>query len=634
MRIYLGRGKRKGGSLMVTCVITSVLSISIFGYLSLIEQQSRLGARSQAWNTAMAIVEAGIEEGLQHLNSNDGNLGSQGWTTSGNTYSVSNLLGNAAYKTVIDCSDPLSPEITCQAFVSASTFASFAAVGVDTGETVSRKVRVRCSKGSLFLRALAAKNEINMNGNNILTDSFDSSDPMYSNMGKYDPAKVKDKGDVASNDSIKNAVNVGNANIYGHVATGPGGTVAIGSNGGVGSHEWQAANNGGFQPGWITHDSNFTFPDTSIPYSSGLTPTSGYVVEQIVDITSSLVVTDQPPNYNPWGGVSNWVSSWAEVSELPDPLPTGVKTNSLLVVTTNLPNPAPPGMETIVKSYTGLLTYPTGAKGPVTTTLVSTNGTVSLYPPPVGQVFTNYVTQWVVEKDRPAPGTFLPPVIELEYGNRYTFQRIVSRTYAYSYNTYSYDEITYRFYTTTYSVPSFNYSYNTYTTNSYWQTNYYDHILESGKYYLSGTLSGKTYVNGQAQLVCAGGISMSGNDVLKIAPGASLTNYVGGSSVNIGGNGVINASGNAANFICLCAPTVKSLSIGGNGEFCGVVVAPEAVTQLNGGGSSDMDFIGCLMIKSIKLNGHYKFHYDESLGNMGGNGRFLIKSWDEIAAVP
>jgi hypothetical protein len=612
-------------------VITSILSISIFGYLSLIEQQSRLGARSQAWNTAMALVEAGVEEGLQHLNSNFGNLGSQGWTTSGNIYSISNVLGTAAYKTVIDCTDPLKPEITCQAYVSAAAFASFAALGVNTSETISRKVRVRCSRGSLFLRALAAKNEINMNGNNILTDSFDSSNPLYSNLGKYDPNKVKDKGDVASNDSIKNAINVGNANIYGHVATGPGGTVAIGSNGGVGSHEWQAANGSGFQPGWITHDSNFTFPDTSIPYASGLTPTSGWIAEQIFDITSSQVVTNQAPSYSPWGGVSNWVSSWAEVTMLPDPLPVGLKTNSNLVITTNPPNPAPPGMETFVKSYTGLLTYPTGAPGPVTTSLVTTNNSPILYPPPAGTVSTNYVVQWVEEKTYPAAGTYVGLVTEVN-GNKYRFQRILSRSYSYSYNMYSYDEVTYKYYVTSYSMPVYNYSYNSYTTNSYWQTNYYDNVLASGKYYLAGALSGKTYVSGQAELVCAGGISMSGNDVLKIAQGASLTNWVGGTSVDIGGNGVMNTSGNAANFICLCSTSVKSLSIGGNGEFCGVMVAPEAVTQLNGGGSSSMDFIGCLMIKSIKLNGHYKFHYDESLGNMGGNGRFLINSWDEIAA--
>jgi hypothetical protein len=68
----------------------------------------------------------------------------------------------------------------------------------------------------------------------INTDSFDSGNPSYSTGRRYDPAKRKDNGDVASNLDILNSINIGSANIMGHVSTGPGGTVAIGPNGSVG----------------------------------------------------------------------------------------------------------------------------------------------------------------------------------------------------------------------------------------------------------------------------------------------------------------------------------------------------------------------------------------------------------------
>src|SRR6185369_14172819 len=105
--------------------------------------------------------------------------------------------------------------------------AFFAAVGTGqttTSSNLTRAVLVTCSRKSLLLGAMVAKHKIDMNGNNILTDSFDSADPAKSTGGRYDVTKAGDFGDVASNDGIVNIVAAGNANIYGHVRTGPGGT--------------------------------------------------------------------------------------------------------------------------------------------------------------------------------------------------------------------------------------------------------------------------------------------------------------------------------------------------------------------------------------------------------------------------
>jgi hypothetical protein len=140
-----------------------------------------------------------------------------------------------------------------------------------------RTVRVTAGSLGLFRKGMVAKGTIDMSGNNLMTDSFDSRDAAHSTNGRYDPAKAKDNGDIGSNLTVANSIKVGNANVYGHASTGPGGSVAVGANGAVGSRAWQNAGNRGLQPGWVTSDMNVSFPDVTAPFTSGSTPTSGTV---------------------------------------------------------------------------------------------------------------------------------------------------------------------------------------------------------------------------------------------------------------------------------------------------------------------------------------------------------------------
>ena len=84
--------------------------------------------------------------------------------------------------------------------------------------------------------------------------------------------------------------------------------------------------------------------------------------------------------------------------------------------------------------------------------------------------------------------------------------------------------------------------------------------------------------------------------------------------------------------IVYCALTVTFFTLRGNGQFTGVLVAPNADLAMHGGGNSDQDFCGSLMVNSVRLNGHFSFHWDEALGRMNSdNGaRFIAKNWDEI----
>ena len=543
------RMKRAASALVVALAICSIFSLFVVYYLSLIEQQNLLNSRSQTWNMAIAITEAGVEEGLENLNDNSSNLGAAPWSyLGGSTYYRSNTLPDGNSYTVFITNTLPNPVVVARAYVQANGMISlaqnvsagfFAAAGLSTAPTtVTRAVRVNCSRSSLFLAPLVAKKNINLNGNNIVTDSYDSCDPTKSVNGQYVPGFYSgDHGDIASNLGVVDSISGGNANIYGHAHTGTNttgqSTVAIGPNGAVGSHTWQASNKG-LQDGWVLEDANFTFPDTTFPDTGGF--------------------------YSPTGGV--------------------------LVVSSNL----------VSTSYV--------------TNSISTSA-----------ASTNYTTMWVSNQSTaPAPGTYVGTVTK--DGNKYSYYQITGIA---------------------------GYTHPVYSTNVVYSTNTYDNILwgttdGTTRSYVASSLTGQTIVVGDnVALALPNGLTMSGSDSISIMPfasvvgtpvnapaGANITVYSGGNSCAIGGNGVINQPGYPADFILYCAPTVTTFSLSGNGGFNGVLVAPTVDLTLNGGGNNVVDFIGCAMVNSATLNGHFHFHYDECLSNMKNNPRYLITAWNEI----
>jgi len=335
---------------------------------------------------------------------------------------------------------------TCSSPVVTQSLRADNGVSASGAGTLVRKVRVTTAIQPLFPMGLVAKGAINMNGNNILTDSFDSADPLHSTGGLYDASKRKANGDVATDSGLVNSVSVGNANIYGEVHTGPSGSVSIGSNGSVGDLAWQTGGNSGIEPGFDKNDMNVTFPDVSAPVVGAFPPAGGNV-----------------------GGTS------------------------------------------------------------------------------------------------------------------------------------------------------------------------YAYVLSGGSYQMSSfSLSGQSQVlvTGPSVLWVTGDVSMSGQASITIAPGGSLVMYVGtasgsGNSASLGGGGVINNAGNAANFQFYGLPSLTSLSMSGNGTFTGTIYAPEADLTLNGGGSGNQDFSGASVTKTVTLNGHFSFHFDENLMRIGPSRGWLATNWQE-----
>jgi hypothetical protein len=146
-----------------------------------------------------------------------------------------------------------------------------------------------------YTKALVAKHGIDLRGNNVRTDSFDSTIPAFNTDGRYDLTKARDHGDIASNDTITNSVSVGNANIFGNVATGPRGTVSVGPLGCVGDAAFQAnpANAGKIQAGHSTDDMNVEFTDQIMPSVAWSALPSGGIVNGV----NYNYVFDQPGDY-------------------------------------------------------------------------------------------------------------------------------------------------------------------------------------------------------------------------------------------------------------------------------------------------------------------------------------------------
>jgi len=260
-----------GQILLVTLLTCGVLGLTLAGTLLLVQSQSLSVARSLCWNASLAMTEAGIEEALTHLNRNapffdpqaaTNNLAAFGWVQEGNLYRAPRRhLGNGSYYDVVILLEGMQPRILATGVVSrADLVPSAPAMGTILGDQaplhapVPRIVQVQTRIDPLFSVAMAAEGQIDLAGNNVSTDSFDSGDPNHSENGMYpynNPAKRKKNGDVATNSGLINSINVGNANVNGRAMTGPNGTVAIGPR--------------GYVSGGTNDDFNVVFPPVAVP---------------------------------------------------------------------------------------------------------------------------------------------------------------------------------------------------------------------------------------------------------------------------------------------------------------------------------------------------------------------------------
>lgn len=159
----------------------------------------------------------------------------------------------------------------------------------------------------------------------------------------------------------------------------------------------------------------------------------------------------------------------------------------------------------------------------------------------------------------------------------------------------------------------------------------YKYALNDKAHWIVPKLDGSLYVSGgEVVLYVTDSIKVGSGMQIHIARDASLTIYMGGTSATISGQGVVNESGLAEHFTYYGLPSNTQVTFGANAAFVGTVYAPQAAFTLGGGGNNTYDFIGQCVARSVKMNGHYNFHFDEALEHVAAPTGYVVSSWDEL----
>jgi hypothetical protein len=250
----------RGSVLLITMAIGLVVGTVLGSYLLLTSLRNEEASRSLAWNTGIPVLEAGIEEGLTHLNSDINDPTANQWTADTvNGHPVfwktrSLPDGSYYYVTNLNISSP-TPLIISAGFVPSP---------IKKGEYICRVVQVNTTNApSEFSRAIVANGLIRLSGNSVV-DGYNSAYP-------YDTFTNRNASGGIATDSQQNpAINVGSAHVYGTAVTGPGGTVSV-SGGSVGD----LGNTGGIQPNWTDNNMNAQLLPNSPPTATFLSFTPG-----------------------------------------------------------------------------------------------------------------------------------------------------------------------------------------------------------------------------------------------------------------------------------------------------------------------------------------------------------------------
>lgn len=276
------------GSLLITAAISAaVVSILIGGMLTFISTEYEFEVRGHRWTQAMYLAEAGMEMGFAEFN-NYYRLGlggfpeSRGWYATypaGSYYRwvpsyLNNRSNNVGYVYV---------EVRGVGTAYPYIFAYGGCTTIPDGPVVYRAVEARLHNSARFPAAMVAKRSVDLRANNCYVDSYDSTDPAKSTLFQYDFSKRQANGDVASNDTITNSVDItiGNTEIYGRAMVSPTGAITFGPNGSVGSTfvSGQRADSvaEALSDGSLRRDFAVDIPDVKLPGGATTWPALGSI---------------------------------------------------------------------------------------------------------------------------------------------------------------------------------------------------------------------------------------------------------------------------------------------------------------------------------------------------------------------
>lgn len=254
-------GRPEGSTLIVVLLTCVTVGIVVASYLALIASRYKITVRSQCWNTALPMVEAGLEEAMAHLHADAGAPSANGWasgTVGGQpVYTKTRTLTDGSYFSVtLYKANSDNPIIYSTGYVPSP---------LQEGCYISRTVKFTpTNAATVFTAAIACQGTIRLSGGPAV-DGYNSS------VGGYDLTtnRLANAG-IATDSSASPAVYIGNAKVYGPVATGPGGTISI-LKGEVGDVAWNASQSG-IEPGWTNNNMNVAFPPNAPPSGGPFPP--------------------------------------------------------------------------------------------------------------------------------------------------------------------------------------------------------------------------------------------------------------------------------------------------------------------------------------------------------------------------
>ena len=71
--------RNAGSVLLATFGTAFIVGLGLASYMTIVSNQNTSVQRSQQWNVAIVVAEAGVEEAFSHLNVDAGNPTANGW---------------------------------------------------------------------------------------------------------------------------------------------------------------------------------------------------------------------------------------------------------------------------------------------------------------------------------------------------------------------------------------------------------------------------------------------------------------------------------------------------------------------------------------------------------------------------
>ena len=142
-------------------------------------------------------------------------------------------------------------------------------------------------------------------------------------------------------------------------------------------------------------------------------------------------------------------------------------------------------------------------------------------------------------------------------------------------------------------------------------------------------LKGKSTQTLTAGTYTATSLEIAGNARLIIDASKGPVNLYVTGTIALGGNGVLNASGQPRNFNLVQVGNA-GVTVSGNSDFVGTIYAPDSALKINGNGALYGAFVGA----AVDLNGNAAIHYDLSLKDLGVPGPLrVVAAWRRPVAA-